>query len=49
MRAVWGFSIVSVLAISGRSAVEGIYHGKVSDPGSYCRAQLERSQLHEAR
>jgi hypothetical protein len=35
MRAVWAFSVGWVLVASGASAVEGIYHGKGSDPGGY--------------
>ena len=35
MRAVWAFSVGWMLAVSGASAVEGIYHGRGSDPGGY--------------
>ena len=35
MRAVWFSLVGAVLAVSSASAVEGIYHGKGSDPGGY--------------
>jgi len=35
MRAVWGFSVGSMLAVNGASAVEGSYQGSGSDPSGY--------------
>jgi hypothetical protein len=35
MRPVWVFSVGAVLAATRASAVEGIYHGKGTDPGGY--------------
>jgi hypothetical protein len=35
MHAVWASLVGATLAVSNASAVEGIYHGKGSDPGGY--------------
>ena len=35
MRPVWVFLVGALLTAGGAFAVEGIYHGKESDPGGY--------------